>query len=103
MALRNRDAIVLGLGGPECGDIYFFMEEGFNIIHMDSLPTFCGYFDTSISPIFVAAGKGIKEGFITDRVIRQVDVAPTMAVLGGVRMPAQNEGSVIHQILTEVF
>ena len=39
MALRNRDAILLGLGGPECGDILYFMEEGFNIIHADSLST----------------------------------------------------------------
>lgn len=103
IALRNRDAVILGLGGPECGDIYFFMEEDFNIIHMDSLPTQRGYFDTSVSPIFVAAGPGIKEGYTIKRDIRQVDVAPTMAALGGVRMPAQNEGSVIHQILTEEF
>lgn len=103
LALRNKDAVILGLGGAECGDIYFFMEEGFNIIHMDSLPTQKGYFDTSVSPIFVVAGKGIKEGYTTTRVIRQVDVAPTVAVLGGVRMPADNEGSVVHQILAEEF
>ena len=103
IALRNKDALVLGMGGPECGDIIFFMEEGFNIIHMDSLSTQCGYFDTSVSPIFVAAGTGIKEGHLTKRVIRQVDVAPTIAALMGVRMPAQNEGSVAHQILAQEF
>ena len=101
MALRNKDAIILGLGGgsTEFGDVIFFMDEGFNLIHMDSLPTYKGYFDTSVSPIFVAAGKGFKKGYYTDRFIRQVDVAPTIAALGGVRVPAQNEGSVIHQIL----
>lgn len=99
IALRNKDAVALGLGGPECGDIVYFMEEGHTIIHMDSLATFEGYFDTSVSPIFVAAGKGIKKGYKTDRTIRQVDVAPTLAVLGGVRCTAQNEGSVIHQII----
>ena len=31
--------VLLGLGGPECGDIYLFMEEGYNIIHADSLST----------------------------------------------------------------
>lgn len=102
-AFRNRDAVIIGMGGKECGDIVFFMEEGFNIIHMDSLSTQRGYFDTSVSPIFVAAGKGIKEGFVTERVIRQVDVAPTMAALGGVRLPAQNEGSIVHQIFAEEF
>ena len=103
VALRNRDAVLLGEGGPECGDITLFMEEGFNIIHMDSLSTHRGYYHTSVSPFFAAAGPGIKENFKTDRIIRQVDVAPTMAVLGGVRMPAQNEGAVVHQILTEEF
>lgn len=102
LALRNKDAIILGLGGSrEFGDVIFFMEEGFNVIHMDSLPTFKGYFDTSVSPIFVAAGKGIKEGFILDRHIRQVDVAPTIAALLGVRVPEQNEGSIIHQIINQ--
>ena len=98
IALRNRDAVLIGMGGPEYGDIVFFMEEGYNLIHMDSLPTQRGYFDTSVSPIFVACGKGIKPGYV-DRHIRQVDVAPTLAALAGVRVPAQNEGSIIHQIL----
>ncbi len=103
VAVRNKDAILLGEGGPECGDIVLFMEEGFNVIHMDSLSTQKGFFDTSVSPLFVAAGPGIKEGFKTDRVIRQVDVAPTMAVLGGVRMPAQCEGAPVYQIFSEEF
>ena len=99
LALRNRDAIILGIGGNgDFGDVIFFMEEGFNVIHMDSLPTYRGYFDTSVSPIFVAAGAGIKHDYV-DRHIRQVDVAPTIAALLNVRVPAQNEGSVIHQIL----
>lgn len=38
-----------------------------------------------------------------NRVIRETDVAPTLAALGGVRMPAQNEGSVVHQIFNEEF
>ncbi len=72
LALRNRDAILLGMSGPECGDIIMFMEEGYNIIHMDSLSTQRGYYHTSVSPIFVAAGPGIKAGYTTDRVIRQL-------------------------------
>ena len=99
--MRNKDAVMLGMNGPECGDIIFFKEEGFNIIHADSLSTYEGYADTSVSPLFLAAGPGIKKGYLTDRVIRQVDVAPTVAFLGGVRLPAQSEGSVVHQILSE--
>ncbi len=103
MAFRNKDALVLGLGGERCGDIICFMEEGFNIIHMDSLSTQKGYFDTSVSPIFVAAGAGIKEGYQTQRVIRQVDVAPTVAALLGVRMPHECEGAPAYQIFSEEF
>lgn len=101
LALRNKDAAILGLSGPECGDIVYFKEETFNVIHADSLSTQNGYADTSLSPIFVAAGPGIKPGYKTERVIRQVDLAPTMAFLSGVRLPAQSEGSPVHQILTE--
>lgn len=81
----------------------FFMEEGFNIIHMDSLSTQQGYYHTSVSPIFVAAGPGIKQNYRTERVIRQVDVAPTIATLLGVRMPQQCEGAPAYQIFEEIF
>lgn len=99
IALRNKDAILLGMSGPECGDIIYFMEEGFNHIHVDSLSTQKGYFDTSVSPLFIASGKGIKQGFCTERVIRQIDVAPTIAALAGIRMPKECEGAPIYQIL----
>ncbi len=101
LAMRNKDAVIIGLSGPECGDIIYFTEESYNVIHADSLSTQDGYADTSLSPIFVAAGPGIKQGYKTERVIRQVDLAPTMAFLSGVRLPAQSEGSPVHQILTE--
>lgn len=101
LALRNKDAILLGYGGPECGDICVWMSEGYNRDHGDSLSTTFGFGGTSVSPIFVAAGPGIKENYITERIIREVDVAPTVALLGGVRMPAQCEGAPIYQILTK--
>ena len=101
VALRNKDAILLGMNGPECGDIIFLKEEGFNVIHADSLSTQYGYADTSVSPIFLAAGPGIKKNFITDRIIRQVDVAPTVAVLGGVRIPDNCEGAPCYSIFAE--
>ncbi len=99
LAIRNKDAVLLGCGGPESGDILYWMAEGYNYDHCDSLSTTFGTDGTSVSPIFLAAGKGIKKGFVTDRIIRQVDVIPTIAVLGGVRMPAQCEGAPAYQIL----
>ncbi|MBR5319302.1 MAG: alkaline phosphatase family protein [Peptococcaceae bacterium] len=103
LALRNKDAKLLGYGGPECGDICYWIAEGYNIDHADGLSTTYGDCETSLSPIFVAAGAGIKEGYKTERYIRQVDVAPTMAALMNVRMPADCEGAPVYQIFNEEF
>lgn len=101
VAMRNKEAALLGMSGEECGDIIYWNREGMNRIHGDSMSTYTGYFDSTVSPIFIAAGAGLKEGFVTDRVIREVDVAPTIAILGGVRMPKQCEGAPVYQILSE--
>ncbi|AJH00370.1 nucleotide pyrophosphatase [Clostridium beijerinckii] len=101
ICLRNKDAVLIGTHGPECGDIFFSIEEKYNRLHGDSLSTSEGYFDTSVSPIFVAAGSGVKSGFTTERIIRQVDVAPSVSVLLGLRYPAQCEGAPIYQIFSE--
>ena len=101
IAVRNHDAELLGVSGPECGDIYFSIRENFGRLHGDTLTTAEGYFDTSVSPVFIAAGAGIKENHTTARTIRQVDVAPTAAALLGIRFPAECEGAPIYQILSE--
>lgn len=75
-----------------------FVEEGHNHYHGDSHLTVQGPLHTSVSPIFVACGRGIKQGYKAERVIRQVDIAPTLAVLAGVRMPHQCEGAPAYQI-----
>ena len=103
VALRNRDAVLLGQGGPHAGDIICWAAEGYNFDHSDCLSTTYGESDTSVSPIFIVAGKGVKQGFYTDRIIRQIDFAPTIAVLGGVRMPAQCEGAPAYQILENEY
>ena len=99
VALRNKDAVLLGYGGPECGDICFWMAEGYNLDHGDSLSTTLGYGETSVSPIFFAVGPHFKAGYKTDRIIRQIDVTPTVAAILGTRMPAQCEGAPVYQIL----
>ena len=103
LALRNKDAVHIGLGGPESGDIVYVLSEMNNQHHGDSLSTFCGEEHTSVSPIFVAAGPGFQSGVYTDRVIRQIDVAPTISALFGVRFPAQAEGAPAYQILDWEF
>lgn len=101
LALRNKDAVLLGLGGPECGDIVMIQAEQNLMDHGDGLSTALGLNHTSLSPIFVAAGQGIKKGFTTKRVIREVDVAPTIAWLMGLRMPRECEGAPVYQIVED--
>ncbi len=101
VAMRNKDAMVLGTGGPECGDVLYWLEEGVNRLHGDALPMVEGYKDTSVAPIFIAAGKGLKKGYNSQRIIRQVDVTPTVAHMLDVRMPKQCEGAVVYQILED--
>lgn len=103
LALRNKDALILGEGGDNSGDIIAITAEGYHFDHGDCLSTTYGYADTSVSPIFAAAGRSIKAGFVTERVIREVDVAPTIAAVLGLRMPAQCEGAPVYQILAEEF
>lgn len=99
VALRNRDAVLFGEGGPESGDIIFYIAEGYTGDHSDGLSTIDGACDTSVRSVFMAAGPGIKAGIFTPRIIRHVDVTPTVATLLNVRMPAQCEGAPVYQIL----
>ena len=102
LALRNKDAIILGYGGDQCGDIIIWTAEGYNDDHFDAITTTYGLNYTSLMPILIAAGKGINPG-LTKRAIRQVDFAPTVAVIGGVRMPRECEGAPIYQILEKNY
>ncbi len=101
MVLRNKDAALLGLSGPLAGDLIYFLAEGYNKDHACSISTTHGFADTSVSPIFFAAGPGFKKNHETERVIREVDVAPTIAALLGLRVPAQCEGAPVYQIFAK--
>lgn len=99
MALHNKDAVLMGEGGPDSGDIVFYIAEGYTADHADSFSTADGACDTSVRSVFMAAGPGIKEDYRTERIVRHMDVTPTVALLLGVRMPNQCEGAPVYQIL----
>ena len=101
IALRNQDAALLGLSGPETGDIVFMNKEHCCREHGESMSTYKGYFGTCISPIFIAAGDGLIQDDHVKRVIHQVDLAPTVAALMDVRVPKECEGAPIYQILAD--
>ena len=103
LALHKKDANLLGLGGDYTGaDIIFFLHESFVADHGESLSTAMGHADTSVGPIFVAAGPGIKEGFTMKLFPREVDITPTAAVLLGVRFPNECEGAPVYSIFSEL-
>lgn len=99
MALHNKDAVLMGEGGPDSGDIVFYIAEGYTADHADSFSTADGACDTSVRSVFMAAGPGIKEDYRTERIVRHMDVTPTVASLLGIRMPNQCEGAPVYQIL----
>ena len=101
LALHNKDAVLLGMGGELAGDVVMMVHETWNVDHGESLSTAQGHNDTSVSPIFVAAGPGIKQNYKVQGWIREVDVAPTAAILLGVDIPADCEGAPAYQIFTE--
>jgi predicted AlkP superfamily phosphohydrolase/phosphomutase len=98
LALHNKDAVLLGEGGPDSGDIIFYTAEGYTADHADCLSTADGACDTSVRSVFMAAGPGIKKNCLTDRTVHHIDVVPTVATLLGTRMPAQCEGAPVYQI-----
>ena len=103
MALRNKDAKILGMYGPDCGDVVYFLAEGFNRLHGDSLSTTNGYWGSTVSPILIMAGKGFKQGEKITRLVHQVDFAATIAAIGGVRMPRDCEGAPVYSAFAEEF
>ncbi|MBQ5668549.1 MAG: alkaline phosphatase family protein, partial [Peptococcaceae bacterium] len=98
LALHEKDAVLLGMAG---GDIIVMIHEDYNFDHGESMSTAQGHNDTSVSPIFVAAGPGVKQGHEIKGYVREVDVAPTAAVLLGVNIPKDCEGAPAYQIFTE--
>jgi len=101
LALHNKDAVLLGLGGPDAADIIFMIHEDYSMDHGENLSTAYGHNDTTVSPIFVAAGPGVKENHTIKGWVREVDIAPTVSVLLGVDFPRDCEGAPAYQIFTE--
>lgn len=54
--------------------------------------------DPELDGIFIASGRGIKKGIVLDR-MANLDVAPTLARLMGLKLP-QTDGRVLEEILT---
>jgi predicted AlkP superfamily phosphohydrolase/phosphomutase len=120
--LRKEDAGELGHHGDRCSDLLFFFKPGYGMssdgivpfeeYENDALMRACeGYGDHSgylpsarsrgysNSAVFVMSGPGVRRGVTTSDPIRLLDVAPTIAHLLGMEIPAQSAGGVLDEFL----
>lgn len=122
-ALRKEDAVPYGQWGEAVGDVAYFMapryadsELEYEAVSYDPYTTpDCGptqvgcahhlYLPTGrhgiwrVAAIFFLAGPGVRRGYRRPHPITQVDVAPTLAHLIGMKPPAQCEGKVVADAL----
>lgn len=99
-AMNKSDMEVLGLGGPNCGDIYYLLEPECNRTHGNGLSNLV-FNGSSLKNLFMMAGAGVKKGEVIKRCVRAVDVVPTLCHLAGAPMPKDVEGSIIYQALED--
>nr|WP_315989055.1 alkaline phosphatase family protein [Desulforamulus aquiferis] len=101
LALNRTDMELVGLGGENCGDIFYIMEPTFARCHGNALSSHCnlGY---SMKPLLMLVGAGFKKGgAVIDRQVKAVDIVPTICHLAGAPMPKNVEGAVIYQYLED--
>lgn len=128
LALRKEDANMLGHWGDRASDILYFFKPGYTrgggeipprglrlskqevemlITMRPGHGTHSGYLPTaklgpcSNAAFFVMSGPGVKKGYRRPNPIWLVDVAPTLSYLLDIPPPAQSEGTVIYDLLTD--
>lgn len=100
LALTRADAEMVNLWGDLVGDVVYALHPGFDGAHGKQLPS-TSFGIGGQHSTFVLAGAGVKQGVALRRQVRVVDVAPTIAYLLGVPMPANLEGGVVYEALED--
>jgi hypothetical protein len=120
LALRLQDAQIIGYWGQDNGDVVCVFDHGMGwgaveggasvgpgrgALHGSQLPTYETDSFTTMG-MMILAGPGVKEGgYERDwqrwGLIREIDVAPTICHLMGLRLPAQNQGAVPFDLLVQ--
>lgn len=96
--MTRREMELVGMGGPHCGDILVQLVPTFNMEHAAS-PSPCENEGFSLGLIFILAGDGVKQNTVINRVVHEVDIAPTLCYLANSRPCSNTEGGVIWQAL----
>jgi len=112
LALRREDAAGLGLYGDRVGDVIYAARPGYafnpsvtpdrkvyqagrqGARHGMHLPTY-----RDVHAVFALSGPGVRRGYSRPRPCWLVDVAPTVAHLIGVPVPAQADGAILWDVL----
>ena len=97
-AFRREEARLIGLHGPNIGDVVFGMiaeapfEHGRHIASGE-------YGIGSMHGLLTLTGPGVKRGLKLERTCNIIDLVPTLCYLSGLPVPAQCEGAVLYQAL----
>ena len=98
LALTKANALILGMGGDQCGDVVYTLYPEYSMQHGAFLSTETwGLGD--LHPMIIFNGPGIKKGFVMERAVQLVDIVPTICYLMGIPYPTTCEGAVAYQAL----
>jgi predicted AlkP superfamily phosphohydrolase/phosphomutase len=100
LAVTRADAEMLNLWGDLVGDVVYALRAEYDGAHGKQLPSAHLGIGGQHSTL-VLAGAGVRQIGRIPRQARHVDVAPTLAYLIGAPMPANTEGAVLYQALSE--
>lgn len=97
-AMTREEMESIGMGGENCGDIFFQLTKDFGFEHANS-PNHVTNHGCSLGCLCMMVGNGVKPGYTIKRPVRNVDIVPTICHITGNRMPKDVEGGVIWQAL----
>lgn len=97
-AMNRNEMEIVGMGGDNCGDIWYQLVPTFCDEHAFS-PSSTNNEGWSLGNFLLMNGGGLKKGETINRVVRIVDVVPTICYLAEAPMPSNVEGGVIWQAL----
>jgi hypothetical protein len=118
--LSNQDAEFLGLSGERAGDVIYAtnpiyasdnrlkvtgdlfedLKVGFPdaSIHGSQLPSVDMGDNGTIKSMFIAHGPKIRKGYVREKPVHMIDIAPTIAHILNMPPPKNSEGSILHDI-----
>lgn len=100
VAVTRADAEMLNLWGDLVGDVVYALHPGYDGAHGKQLPS-TSFGIGGQHSTFILSGAGVRQGRALQRQVRVVDVAPTLAYLLGLPMPANVEGGVVYEALED--